>query len=121
MDYFKVLLNQNNKNIIQNIDLFTETSVVISAFVTGYARIHMNKIKLTIINNREKVYYTDTDSIVTDLSLDELSLILGDKLGNKLGQLKYEKYAKEAYFITNKTYCLIHENEEFTIKAKGVN
>jgi hypothetical protein len=40
---------------------------------------------------------------VKDISLEE---IIPDKVGSKLGQLKYEYKIKEAYFISNKTYCL---------------
>lgn len=42
------------------------TSVVISAAVTAYARIHMSKLKLDIFSKKGNIYYTDTDSIVCD-------------------------------------------------------
>ena len=35
--------------------------------VNSYARNYMNKIKLIILNNKGKIYYTDTDSLVLDI------------------------------------------------------
>jgi len=61
----------------------------------------MSKIKLDILNKGGYIYYTDTDSIVTDIPLDE-SLI-----GPNLGQFKLEYEIKKGYFISAKTYCLV--------------
>jgi hypothetical protein len=53
----------------------------------------MSKAKLDILKSGGNIYYTDTDSIVTDIPLN-------DKLvGNDLGQFKLEYKVKEAYFI----------------------
>jgi hypothetical protein len=41
-------------------------------------------------------------------------------LGTELGKFKLEYKIKRAYFISNKTYCLILENGETIIKTKGV-
>lgn len=43
------------------------SSVVISAAVTAYPRIIMCKHKLDILNRGGKIYYSDTDSIVTKM------------------------------------------------------
>jgi len=42
------------------------------------------------------IYYSDTDSIVTDLTLDRLKEELQNKIGNNLGQLKLEHFLEEA-------------------------
>jgi hypothetical protein len=98
-----------------NINVFLDTSVVILSFVTSYARIFMHEIKFIILLNEGIIYYSDTDSIVTNLNLDKLKLILPKEIGNKLGQLKLEYIVQEAYFISNKTYVLKLEDGQ-TIK-----
>lgn len=72
LDYYKVVLKENKHNIIDNIDIFENTSIAIAAFTTSYARIFMNQIILKILSLGGKVYYTDTDSIFTDLDLEIL-------------------------------------------------
>ena len=44
----------------------------------------MNKIKLDVLNKGGSIYYTDTDSIVTDIKLDE------SVVGKDLGKFKLE-------------------------------
>lgn len=102
----------NNENAARN--KYDCVSVPISAAaITAYARMHMAKLKLYILNKNGKIYYTDTDSIVTNIKLDANQL--------ELGKLKLEHEVKEAYFISNKTYCLINTKGELIKKAKGVN
>jgi hypothetical protein len=70
----------------------------------------MSKVKLDILNKGGQVYYTDTDSIVTDIPLNE-SLV-----GPNLGQFKLEYEIKEGYFISAKTYCLVLKDNSLIIK-----
>lgn len=89
--------------------------------VTSYARIYINKIKLLILKYGGKIYFSYTDSIVMDI---DLSLIDKNLVGKDLGQFKleFEEYGyliKEAYFISNKTYCLVFSNGERITKTKG--
>lgn len=112
-DYNKVL-KQEFKSDIENVDNFSDVSIAISAMITAYARIYMNSIKLDILNKGGNIYYTDTDSIVCDIELDN------EKIGIELGKFKLEHFVKKAYFISNKTYCLILENGNYVIKSKGV-
>ena len=73
----------------------------------------MSKLKLTILNNGGNIYYTDTDSIITDIPLD-------NKLVDKdIGQFKLEFEIKEGYFISSKTYCLLLKDGRTIIKSKG--
>jgi hypothetical protein len=92
---------------------FKDVSLAIAAAVTSYARIYMSKIKLDILNNGGNIYYTDTDSIVTDKPIDNALV------GNGLGQFKLEYEIKEGYFISSKTYCLVLKDGEIIIKSKG--
>jgi DNA polymerase type B, organellar and viral/RNase_H superfamily len=131
LDYVKVLTSEKNTNIEKNIDIFKDVSIVISAMVTSYARVFMNKIKLEILRNNGKLYYSDTDSIVTDIDLSTINTTLIEKLfkpfklsnnlvGKDLGQFKLEYVIKEGYFISNKLYCLLLNNDKVVIKSKGV-
>jgi hypothetical protein len=117
LDYLKVLNDKNNSNLEKNIHVFEDVSIIIAALVTSYARVFMLKIMLAIIESGGSIYYTDTDSLVTDFPLDKLNLNL---VGNELGQFKLVYLIKEAYFISNKTYCLVLEDETTIIKCKGV-
>jgi len=91
------------------------TSVVISAAITAYARIHISKIKLDILNKAGNIYYSDTDSIVTDVEL------YADMVDVKsLGKLKLEHEIKKGIFISGKTYCFITTQGKYINKAKGV-
>lgn len=97
--------------------IFDATSVSISAAITAYGRIHISKIKLLIEsqNMGGKVYYSDTDSIVTDIKLPEHMISPKD-----LGKLKLEHKIDKGIFISGKTYCFITDKGEYINKAKGV-
>jgi len=116
IDILKALNKGANKNIENNIGYFKDVSVATTAMVNSYARIFMNKVKLDILKNGGKIYYTDTDSLVCNTSYFNTNLI-----GDELGQFKLEHLIKEAYFISNKTYCLVTEKGDTIIKAKGVS
>ncbi len=98
----------------KNNRVFNDVSIAISAMITSYARIFMNKIKLNILKNGGEIYYMDTDSLVTNVKLDD------NLVGKDLGQFKLEYFVNKAYFITSKTYCLLIDNDKTIIKAKGV-
>lgn len=61
----------------------SKRGLYISAAVTAYARIHINKIKLYIISKGGIIYYSDTDSVVTNLELPDYMVN-----SNELGKLK---------------------------------
>jgi hypothetical protein len=111
IDYIKVI---KTKEDMEKEKELKDVSVSTAAAVTSYARIYMSKIKLDILNRGGSVYYTDTDSIVTDIYLNE------ELVGNEIGQFKLEYKVKKAYFISSKTYCLVLENGETVIKTKGL-
>ena len=114
LDYFKVLDTKSKYNT-EKCDEFKDVSLSTAAAVTSNARIFMSSIKLDIIKNGGSIYYTDTDSIVTNKPLHETLV------GKKIGQFKLEYEIKEAYFISSKTYCLLLKDGSVVIKAKGVN
>lgn len=65
---FMSALNKYTDNEIFGVN---NTSVAISAAVTAYARIHITKIKLYILSQGGEIYYSDTDSIVTNVKLPD--------------------------------------------------
>lgn len=93
---------------------FQHVSVAIAAAVTAYGRIHITKIKKGILELGGNIYYSDTDSIATNLDLPKNML---DE--NEIGKLKLVHYAEKAYFITNKLYCLLVNGKTY-IKSKGL-
>lgn len=116
VDYQQTSLNdikfKRISKIISKESTHHDVSIAIASAVTAYSRIFMNKIKLDILSKGGKIYYTDTDSIVTDIKLDN-SLV-----GIKLGQFKLEHEIEEAYFISTKTYCIRNNKGKVIIKSK---
>jgi hypothetical protein len=111
LDFLKII-NKHKDKEFQYID---NTSIAISAAVTSYGRIHINKIKMYILSKGGSIYYSDTDSIVTNTKLS------GIMIDNKeIGKLKLEHKVKEGIFISGKTYCLYDDQGNFINKAKGI-
>ena len=104
-----LLKNSNAKDVFAQENL-KSVSVAISSAVTAYAIIFMNKVKLNIIRSGGKIYYSDTDSIVTDKPLSS------DLVGNEIGKFKLMHNIKEAYFLGNKTYCIEDKDNKTIIK-----
>jgi hypothetical protein len=63
-------------------------------------------------NQKIKLYYTDTDSIFTDLDPS----LIDHKI---LGKLKLEYFCEEAVFLGPKSYCL-KTNKGLITKIKGL-
>lgn len=121
VDYIDVLNNSKGRSSSQEqFNTVRNVSVGISAAVTSYSSIYMLKIKQYILSVGGKLYYTDTDSIVTDIQLPE------EFIGKGLGKFKLEYEIIRGYFISSKLYCIViwdekEKCEKLIIKAKGVN
>lgn len=83
----------------EDIKLNSFVHTAIGSFILAYARLHMHRLMLPIDKH---VYYTDTDSIWTDIKLES---------SNKIGELKLEKpkdskseYYDQVCFLLPKTY-----------------
>jgi len=113
LDYIDIL-NKNSNKDLETTNSFDDVAISISAAVTAYARIYIGKIKLDILKQGGQLYYSDTDSIITNIDLPK------DLVGSGLGQFKLEYMIKEGYFIASKTYCLVLEEEYITSKNKGL-
>jgi hypothetical protein len=95
---YKYVVQKNLINKEETESTFDNVSIAIASAVTSYARIHMNKIKLNILEKGNKIYYSDTDSIVTDKTLDD-SLV-----GNELGLFKLELFEELGWFCGRYKY-----------------
>lgn len=99
-------------------------SIPVAAAVTAYTRIYISTTKLNILNSGGKIYYSDTDSIITDKVLD--NDIVDPK---QIGKFKLEFEIDKAYmpapkvyaFIKKDPYNILSENEKIVKKAKGGN
>jgi hypothetical protein len=111
LDFVKVLSQYEDKEI-QSLNI---TSIPLSAAITAYSRIHITRIKHDILNKlKGKIYYSDTDSIVTDVELPE-SIVHS----TELGKLKLEHKINTGIFISGKLYIL-HTDKGVITKSKGI-
>jgi hypothetical protein len=86
-------------------------SIGIAAAITAYARMHMQQFLQCKDYN---VYYTDTDSIVTDKPISD------SYIGKALGQLKLEYTIKRGIFLAPKVYSIESITGKIVSKAKGL-
>jgi len=77
----------------------------IAAFVTSYARLTLYELL-----DGNDPYYCDTDSIITEKSLNT---------GKLLGELKLENEIKKGIFLRPKMYAIQMKEGKAEIKAKG--
>jgi DNA polymerase type B, organellar and viral len=113
---FVELLNKEKLDENSDIKSYKSVSISTAAATLSYAGIHMDKIFLYILKNGGKIYYTDTDSIVTDLKLPQ------DFVDSKeIGKLKLEYIITEAFFIADKTYAIKTLEGKIVKRAKGIN
>ena len=88
-----------------------DVNVGIASAITASARLYMGNFK----NSDHILYYTDTDSIVTNKPLES------KWVGNKLGQLKLEHEVLLGIFIAPKVYLIADINKNVTVKVKGLS
>jgi len=93
-------------------------NIAIASAVTAYARIYMSQFKN---HPKLKLFYTDTDSIYTNLNPNEMNELFPGIVNNKeLGKLKLENISDKAIFLAPKAYCLQTVEGEFIYKIKGL-
>lgn len=109
-----VMMNKFKVNDIVEHNI-KDVSIAVSAAITAYGRIHINQLKIDIMNLGGTIYYSDTDSIVTDIKLPDYMVSSSD-----IGKLKLEHKLKEGYFISSKTYALVLKDNNTVLKAKGI-
>jgi hypothetical protein len=105
-------LTRNIQNNEKNIN------ITVASAITSYSRIIMSQFKN---DPRIKLFYTDTDSIYTNLNPDQMNEIIPGIVDNKkLGALKLESVATKAIFLAPKVYVLELEDGNTIFKIKGL-
>jgi len=82
--------NKDNTDIMLNsLNDRSNVNIGIASAITSLARVFMSQFKN---NNDLTLFYTDTDSIFTDLDPDKINGLFNSNeiVGTKLGQLKLE-------------------------------
>lgn len=82
----------------------------IASLITSYARVHLYRLMLRA--GLDRIYYADTDSIITDYTMD---------VSDKLGEVKNEGYIKEFVALAPKLYAYIDSDGRSIVKSKGFN
>jgi hypothetical protein len=101
----------SSKNYERDCDTASmNVSIGIAAAITAYARIHMTPF---LQDPSYNVYYSDTDSIVTDKPIDS------KHIGSALGEMKLEYKINKAVFLAPKVYGLITDAGKEVTKVKG--
>ena len=80
--------------------------VRIASFITARARMRLWSFIMDIIRVGGRVFYWDTDSIITDIDL-KLYEEFKDKIKKELGCLDEEKRVSEGFFVLPKFYTLV--------------
>jgi DNA polymerase type B, organellar and viral len=91
-----------------------QTNVPIAAAVTAYSRMLINELKLVAKHEELNLFYSDTDSLVTDGPMP--SEYCDSSI---LGKLKLEHTFKEGIFVAPKIYYLELEDGSIVTKCKG--
>ena len=89
-----------------------DVNVAVASAITAGARVHMSIFKNNPVFN---LYYSDTDSAVTDAQLP------AELVGTALGQMKLEHTVNKAIFLAPKVYGLVDIDGNEIIKVKGIN
>ena len=109
-------------------------NVGIASMITSYARLELYKLMRDLKKKGGKIYYMDTDSVVTDYDIFN-DKVLNKKWvgsgGDELGELTNETDQKGGYYtelvtLGNKMYALKNDDLEKegmrrVIKLKGIN
>lgn len=87
--------------------------IQIASYLTSYARVELNRAQLSDGQDGRTVIYSDTDSIYGLLKLLR-------RIGDELGEWKYEGVVRDFIGIAPKVYSYRDEKGETIGKAKGV-
>jgi hypothetical protein len=107
----------SNDKLIQYLTYVTSDyiQIQISAYVTSYARIELYKGMENVWKNGGYVYYVDTDSIVSDVEVDQ------DLIHPSIfGKLDREGIIVEAAYLQPKVYAEVTTENKYVLKFKGL-
>lgn len=103
----KILISYKFINDSIDLNKNPNISIPVSANITANARVWMSQFK------KEGLFYSDTDSIDTNILLDPKFI------GDELGQMKLEHYFSEAVYLAPKVYGGLTPKYE-VVKIKGL-
>jgi len=111
--------NDETKTMVDNLYETHNVNVAIASAITAYARIYMSQFKN---NPNLKLFYTDTDSIYTNLNPDQMMVLYPNIVSDKgLGLLKLENISSKAIFLAPKLYYLKTIDDKESFKVKGLD
>lgn len=114
VDFVKAL-NMEKYDDTTDVKAYKTVSITTATAVLSYARIYLAKTMLFVLNKGGKIYYTDTDSLVTNIKLaDE---VVDPKV---LGKFKLEFMIKKGFFTSDKSYYIETMEGKVIKKAKTV-
>jgi hypothetical protein len=108
-DLYAIDLNNKDSNMSETLTK-SFSNVAIAAAITAYARMEMYKYK-TIPGNT--CFYTDTDSVFLQYPLNP------ENVSKEIGKMKLEYVAKEAIFVSPKSYFIEKYDGTTLSKFKG--
>jgi len=118
-NYLVEVESDETKSMLDDRTEIHNINISIASSVTAYARIIMSEFKN---KSKIKLYYTDTDSIYTDLKPSKLNKLVNNIVDSKtLGKLKLESVSNRAIFISPKVYFIQTVEGEEIYKVKGLN
>jgi len=110
---YQVCYNKTKENFKYN----RNYNIWIASAVTAHARTRLHRQMIKI--GPERILYCDTDSIIF-LCSRFVNNLASRGLGNWVDEtLDFGSSIKKLYAFAPKTYCLVLENGEYRIKAKG--
>ena len=115
INMFDPLLFSHNETKIYDTYHGKDFNVGISSAISSYGRIYMSGIMSFVMRNGGSIYYTDTDSIVTDMQLPSYLI------GKELGQFKLEHNIKKGVWLAPKVYAIINDKNQTIMKVKGLS
>jgi hypothetical protein len=116
VDYVKALNLEGALSDEKSAGTYNAVSISTAAAILSYASVHMLKLKLYILSQGGIIYYTDTDSIVTNIILPPEFVD-----PKEIGKLKLEHTIVEGYFLADKTYAMKTQEGEIIKRAKGID
>lgn len=116
-----IIGNYELNEVISDIDI--DRNYAIASAITSYGRIRLYEIYLDIKSKGYNIYYSDTDSVFTNINMEDFP-DLCDKYNlntNILGGLKNETIpsCNDGYIIGNKKY--VFTNKDFNIIKTSFN
>lgn len=97
---------------------------ITASWILGRAELRLSKALIALRDAGFGAYYWDTDCVRTNADPKQFDKILrkiGQKIGDEMGEWKYEGFEKECIYAAPKLYCEGKHRRAKGVKAKSVN